>query len=148
MKKFVFSNESYLRIKNDAYDTLKRELENVDKEIEALESEMASIDRKVLDEMKRQEKDCEEGVTADRLMQYQNFFAYMREKRKELEKQRDVLEEARTQIQQRLFKTHNEIKVLEEMREEQYAEYLKEVEKEEAKDMDTVLSFNIHEGAG
>ena len=148
MKKFAFRNESYLRIKNDAYDALKREMENVDKEIDTIESEMHEIALKVIDEMEQKEKDCEEGVSADKLMQYQNFFLYMREKQKELARIRNLLLERREDIQKKLFKTHKEIKVLEEMREEQYAEYLKETDKEEAKDMDTVLSFNIHEGVG
>ncbi len=148
MKKFVFSNASYLRIKNDEYDRLKRELENVDKEIEIVENEMESVTLRILDEMEAQEKDCEEGVTADKLMQYQNFFQYMREKLNELKKKKDQLLIKREGIQKNLFAVHNQVKVLEEMKEEQYAEYLKETAKEEAKDMDTVLSFNIHEGVG
>ncbi len=148
MKKFVFSNESYLRIKNDEHDTLKRALENVDKEIEALENEMQTLTLRVNEEAQRQEKDCEAGITADKLMQYQNFFLYMREKRKDLSKAKDALLQKREGIQKQLFTVHNQVRVLEDMREAQYAEYLKEVEKEEAKDMDTVLSFSIHEGAG
>lgn len=148
MKKFVFSNESYLRIKKDEDDTLKRELENVDKQIRILEAAIDEIDERVLSEMESQEKESAEGITVDKLLQYQNFYSYMREKRKELLKKREVLEKERAGIREQLIKVHNQIKVLEEMRETQYAEYLKETAKEEAKEMDTVLSFKIHEGAG
>lgn len=148
MKKFVFSNESYLRIKKDEDDTLKRELENVDKQIRVLEAAIDEIDERVLSEMESQEKESAEGITVDKLLQYQNFYSYMREKRKELQKKREVLEKERAGIREQLIKVHNQIKVLEEMRETQYAEYLKETAKEEAKEMDTVLSFKIHEGAG
>ena len=148
MKKFVFTNESYRKIKNDEYDRLKRELENVDREIEELEAQIQSIEARIEAERIRQDRDCEEGVTVEKLMQYQNCYAYMRDARKTAEEARDTLRLTREALQQELLKLHNQLRVLDEMREEQYAEYLKEVEKEEAKDMDTVLSFNIHEGAG
>ena len=148
MKKFVFRNESYLRIKNDEDETLKRALENVDKQIRSLEEAISEIDERVLAEMESQEKESGQGITADKLRQYENFYRFMREERKELLKKKAALEEERAGIRERLLKVHNEIKVLEEMKEEQHAEYLKEVALEEAKDMDTVLSFKIHEGAG
>ena len=147
MKKFVFSNESYLKIKNDEHERLKRELENADRDIEALDGAILHNDEKVREESERQERDCAQGVTVDTLMMYQNFFLFMREDRKKLARAREKRMAEREETQQTLFKVHNQIRVLEEMKEEQYAEYMKEAAKEEAKDLDTVLSFSIHESA-
>lgn len=148
MKKFVFSNASYLRIKKDEDETLKRTLENVDKQIRTIEDAIDETDERVLAEMESQEKESEQGVTVDKLLQYENFYSYMRERRRELLKKKEALEQERAGIREQLLKVHNQIKVLEEMRESQYQEYLKETAREEAKEMDTVLSFKIHEGAG
>ena len=58
-----------------------------------------------------------------------------------------TLQEERTKLKHELVKLHNVLRVLEEMREEQYAAYLKEVAIDEAKELDSFLSFNIYEGA-
>ena len=147
MKKFVFTNAALLRIKNDEHETLKRELENVDKRIRIVDEEILSIDKRVMEEQFKQEKDYEVGTDALRLQNYEDFFRYMREQRKAAQKKRLELEAERDGIQKQLFAVHNQIKVLEEMRDAQYQEYLKEVALDESKELDTMMSFNLYEGA-
>lgn len=147
MKKFVFTNESLLHIKNDEHERLKRELENVDKRIRQIDEEILSIDSRVFTEQQKQETDCEAGTDAQKLMQYEDFFRYMRERREDAVKRRAELEKERAVIQKELFAVHNQIKVLEEMRDAQYQEYLKEVALDESKELETMMSFNLYEGA-
>ncbi|MDD4075673.1 MAG: hypothetical protein PHC80_06240 [Eubacteriales bacterium] len=147
MKKFVFTNESLLHIKNDEHERLKRELENVDKRIRQIDEEILSIDSRVFTEQQKQETDCEAGTDAQKLMQYEDFFRYMRERREDAVKKRAELEKERAIIQKDLFAVHNQIKVLEEMRDAQYQEYLKEVALDESKELETMMSFNLYEGA-
>ena len=147
MKKFVFTNESLLRIKNDEHERLKRELENVDKRIRLIDEEIVSIDGRVAAEQHKQERDCETGTDAQQLIRYEDFFRYMREKREAAQKAREELEKERAVIQKELFAVHNQIKVLEEMRDAQYQEYLKEVALDESKELETMMSFNLYEGA-
>lgn len=147
MKKFVFTNQSLLHIKNDEHERLKRELENVDKRIRQIDEEILSIDSRVFTEQQKQETDCEAGTDAQKLMQYEDFFRYMRERREDAVKKRAELEKERAIIQKDLFAVHNQIKVLEEMRDAQYQEYLKEVALDESKELETMMSFNLYEGA-
>ncbi|MDO5112371.1 MAG: hypothetical protein Q4E65_08705 [Clostridia bacterium] len=147
MKKFVFTNQSLLRIKNDEHERLKRELENVDKRIRLIDTEIVSIDGRVAAEQQKQERDCETGTDAQQLIRYEDFFRYMREKREAAQKARAELEKERAVIQKELFAVHNQIKVLEEMRDAQYQEYLKEVALDESKELETMMSFNLYEGA-
>ena len=147
MKKFVFTNQSLLHIKNDEHERLKRELENVDKRIRSIDEEILSIDSRVFTEQQKQETDCEAGTDAQKLMQYEDFFRYMRERREDAVKKRAELEKERAIIQKDLFAVHNQIKVLEEMRDAQYQEYLKEVALDESKELETMMSFNLYEGA-
>lgn len=147
MKKFVFTNQSLLHIKNDEHERLKRELENVDKRIRSIDEEILSIDSRVAVEQQNQERDCETGTDAQKLLQYEDFFRYMRERREDAVKRRAELEKERAVIQKELFAVHNQIKVLEEMRDAQYQEYLKEVALDESKELETMMSFNLYEGA-
>ncbi len=147
MKKFVFTNQSLLHIKNDEHERLKRELENVDKRIRLIDEEILSIDSRVAVEQQNQERDYEAGTDAQKLIQYEDFFRYMRERREDAMKKRAELEKERDVIQKELFAVHNQIKVLEEMRDAQYQEYLKEVALDESKELETMMSFNLYEGA-
>lgn len=147
MKKFVFTNEKYYTIKTKDYDALKRRMQSVDKDIEAVLARIDAAEQKFEAERQSYNKQCKEGVRAEQLRTYQWYFPYLREQQEALAAERLRLEEEKRKLREQLIKLHNEIKVLEEMREEQYAAYLKEVAMEDAKELDSFLSFTIYEGA-
>ncbi|MDL2217435.1 flagellar export protein FliJ [Christensenellaceae bacterium OttesenSCG-928-M15] len=147
MKKFVFTNERYMGIKSDEYDALKRTLQNVDKNIELVLMEMRALEHRFDTERVTYNKACTDGVRVEQLRTYQWFFPYLLEEQKKLAIKLQQLEEERRRLRDQLVKLHNELKVLEKMKEEQYAAYLKEVANDEAKELDSFLSYTIYEGA-
>lgn len=147
MKQFVFSNAKFQDIKTKEYDELKRRMQSIDKDIEAVVSAIFALAEKFEHERESYNKACKEGIKAEKLRTYQWYFPYLRDQQQQLEQERQRLEEEKRKLQNMLIKIHNELKVLDQMREEQYADYLKEVAADEAKELDSLLSFTIYEGA-
>lgn len=147
MKKFVFTNQKYYDIKNNEDQGLKRELKNVDKDIEAVLAAIALLVKRFETQRESYNKACKEGVKAEVLRTYQWFFPYIQEEQEKCQRELALLEEERRKLREKLIKLHNELKVLEEMRAEQHQAYLKEVANEEAKELDSHVSFTIYEGA-
>ena len=57
------------------------------------------------------------------------------------------LHERKRELTEALLAVHNELRVLEEMRQEQYQQYCKEVAADEAQELDAHISFTIYERA-
>ena len=79
MKKFVFTNEKYQSIQQNAYDALKRRLENVDKSIEATTAELLELEQKFIEQKNAFNAECKTGVRAEKLLTYQWYFPYLKE---------------------------------------------------------------------
>lgn len=143
MKKFVFTNEKYYKIKLDEDDRLKLELESVDKSIELAVNELKELDIRAENEGLAYREDMRTGTTAKKLATYEWFVPYLKELREAAQKKLEELQAQRLRLQNLLVKTRNDIRVLEQMKQEQYEQYLKEVAAEEAKELDSHISFNL-----
>lgn len=147
MKKFVFTNEKYQGIKEMEFDRLKLDMRNVDKEIDMANAALAELDIRFTAERKAFAAACKEGVGAGELINYQGFFEYLKDKRRELEQILSALLSRKRELTQKLLRVQNELRVLDEMRQEQYQAYCKEVAEEEAKELDANMAFTIFERA-
>ncbi len=147
MRKFVFTNERYLDIKQKDFDRLKKEMASLDREIEMLENEKHRQNETLGREQAAFHADCKKGATARTLCMYQDFFRYIHERIDEIELQIEAKLEQKEKLSALLVKLHHEIKALEEMKKEQYAAYQKEVSEESAKEIDAFIGFSIHEKA-
>lgn len=147
VKKFVFTNERYMRIKTNEYDTLKLTMQNVDRNIVAVKADISVLLKKAEEERVSYNRACRNGTTVDKLVAYGEFFPYLMDQIQTKKRELLKLEERKNQIKKALLKAHNDLKVLENMKDEQYAAYLKEVAADEAKELDSFMSFNIYKGA-
>ncbi len=82
MKKFVFTNERYLHIKNDEYEALKSKVQNVDKQIEIVNNDLRALELRFHEESVSYNSDCASGVRVDQLRTYQWFFPFLLEEQK------------------------------------------------------------------
>lgn len=147
MKKFVFTNEKYQGIKQKEYERLKLDMQNVDKEIDKENAALKRIEDTFDAERERFAADCRSGIGAKELIAYQSFFDYLQEERKAQLSKIAKLHEKKRALTDALVIVYNELKVLEEMRQEQYLEYCREVAADEAKELDAHISFTIYERA-
>lgn len=146
MKRFVFTNEKYYKIKLDEDERLKLELKNVDKDIESVYLEIKELDIRAENESLAYNEDVRTGTSAKRLASYQWFMPYLKELKEAAMKKLEALQKERLRLQNLLIKTRNDIRVLEQMKDEQYAQYMKEVAADEAKELDSHMSFNLYRG--
>jgi len=77
------------------------------------------------------------------LTEHDAYFRYLREALIEIRKLIIKAEEVVRECQDRLILTMKEIKTYIKLREEQYQAYMKEVQADEAKTMDDLVSFNV-----
>lgn len=147
MKRFVFTNEKYQSIKEKEYDRLKLDMKNVDKEIDAANSVIAGLDSRFNAERAAFDQACKQGVGAGELISYQGYFEFIQERRAQEEEKLRVLLNRKRELTDMLVRVNNELRVLEDMRAEQYQDYCKEVAADEAKELDTHMSFGMFERA-
>lgn len=147
MKKFVFTNEKYHSIKEKEFDRLKQDMRDLDKAIEEASAAKEELRMRFMREREDFDRVCKEGVGVGELMNYHGFFEYLKEEIKRVSIEVARLMNKKSELTQALTRMNNELKVLEQMREEQYQEYCKEVAQEEAKELDSIMSFNIFEKA-
>ncbi len=147
MKKFVFTNEKYRAIKENEYDRLKLDMKNIDRDIDMALNAQNALTAEFEAERTRFNAACKEGVGSGELLCYQGFFDFIQERREEIAKRLAELRKKKQELTHRLARLLNELKVLDEMREEQYQAYCKEVAAEEAKELDSHMSFTIYEKA-
>lgn len=147
MKKFVFTNEKYQGIKENEYERLKLDMQNVDKEIDMENAALKRLEENFDTERERFAADCRRGVGARGLLSYQSYFDYLQQERSLQLDRLAKLHERKRELTEALLAVHNELRVLEEMRQEQYQQYCKEVAADEAKELDAHISFTIYERA-
>ena len=147
MKKFVFTNEKYQAIKEKEYDRLKLDMKNVDKEIDTAAAALAALGEKFDAERTAFDEDCRLGVGAGELTAYQGYFDFLQEQRAKEEERLNALLARKRELTDALVRVNNELRVLADMRAEQYLEYCKEVAADEAKELDTHMSFSMFERA-
>ena len=82
------------------------------------------------------------------LTEHDAFFRYLRDALIEVRKRIVKAEEIVRQCQDRLILTMKEIKTYLKLRDEQYQAWMKEVQLEEAKEIDDLVSFNVIKEVG
>lgn len=141
MKKFRFTLQSLYDVKLTIKDKLQAEYAEAEAAWRAALERQLGLERLYEEEIAAFEARAREGVTASELTRAAAYHEDLRERI-----QRAKAETARTskimsEKREELVAVHKEIKVLERLQEKQYAGYLKELEKDEAKVMDSILSF-------
>lgn len=141
MKKFRFSLQSLFEVKQTLKDKLQADFAEAEAAWRTALERQLDLERLYEEEIAAFEARAREGVTAPELS---GAAAYHEDLRERI--QRAKAEVARTlkimtEKREELVAVHKEIRVLEKLQEKQYAEYLKEVEKDEAKVMDSILAF-------
>ena len=147
MKKFVFSLAAVYEYKQTVEKLQKADLSNAQAVLRALQEEEQRLELAYDNNKKTLEEALAAGTgVADALMRHDAYFRYLRDAREMLAAKIIKAEEHKEQCQALLITTMRELKTYENLRAEQYADYLKEVQAEEEKNMGDLVSFNIISG--
>lgn len=143
MKKFVFSLQALYEYKQTVEKLQKGELSRA----QAVLRELYAKDQELDDAFMRTRESLEEALqlrwgVGEALSEHDRFFMRLREEKEVLREKIKRAEDVRDKCQQRLITTMKELKAYAKLREEQYGEYLKEVQIEEEKNMGDLVSFS------
>lgn len=147
MKKFQFTLQSIYEYKQTVEKSQKADLSRA----EAVLRELREKERE-LDEAFRRNSDLRDAVLKENtgvigeLEKFDAFFRYIHEVKKELSVKIFNAEDVKSRCQERLIATMLELKTYKKLRDEQYAQYLKDTAAEEEKEMSDRVSFSAISG--
>jgi len=144
MKRFKFTLQALYNYKLTVEKLQKAELRRAQQALQMLLDEEQRLVKAWADNEYSLEEALRKGENVGAaLTEHDAFFRYLREALIEIRKRIIKAEEIVRECQERLILTMKEIKTYLKLREEQYQAYLKEVQADEAKTMDDLVSFNV-----
>lgn len=144
MKKFQFSLEKYLEMKVREDEKLKRFLSDINNEIAALNFKINEIEEKETKRRQHHSEICRTGATGVQLHEYSEYMSYLHDVYIELNIKLNKLIKKSDEYRQKLIVLNNEIKALNRMKDEQYKQFLKEIQDAENRQLDDFVSFQAY----
>lgn len=143
MKKFKFTLESIYEYKQTVEKTQKADLSNAEAALRALREKERELDESFeRNTLLREEALQQRFGVLDELDKFDAFFRHIREEKEALAVKIFDAEDYRARCQEKLMATMRELKTYTKLREEQYKQYLKDVEAEEEKEISDRVSFS------
>ena len=144
MKKFKFTLQPLHNYKLTVERLQKAELKRAQQALQELLDEEQRLLRAYADNERSLEEALKKGENiVAALSEHDAYFRYLRDALIEVRVLIKEAEEIVRKCQERLIVTMRELKTYLKLRDEQYQAYLKEVQAEEAKEMDDLVSFNV-----
>jgi len=144
MKRFKFTLQALYNYKLTVEKLQKAELRKAQIALQELLDEEQRLLRAYADNERSQEEALRRGVDiAAELSKHDAYFRFLRDALTEIREKIVKAEEVVRRCQERLIITMKELKTYLKLRDEQYQNYLKDVQIEEAKEMDDLVSFNV-----
>jgi flagellar FliJ protein len=143
MKKFVFTLQSWYDMQLGLEKQHKLELKNIEAELAKKQNEMLRLES---DFDKANGEYCSavsKGVGAPRVKNFGLYFDSLKAAMAGVQMDIARLEREKEQIMQNLIHTRKEIKLLDKLRETQYAGYMDNAKKQHDKFVDDLVSFNV-----
>ena len=143
MKKFKFTLQSLYDYKLTVEKMQKSELRKAQQALKELLDEEQRLLRAYVENERSLEKALRENIDiVGALIEHDAYFRFLRDALIEVRERIVKAEEVVRECQARLIITMKELKTYLKLRDEQYQEYLKEVQIEEDKNMGDLISFN------
>ena len=144
MKKFKFTLQALYNYKLTVEKLQKAELRKAQQALQELVDE----EERLLSAWDDNERSLDDALgrgenVASTLSEHDAYFRYLREALIEVRKKIVKAQEVVQECQERLIITMKELKTYLKLRDEQYQAYMKEVQAEEAKEMDDLVSFKV-----
>lgn len=129
MKRFIFSLEKVLSFKQQTLDiklneltALKIKMQDIEKQIKELNEKFDAENAKMAEQMKT-------GITANTVLIYKTYLTGITDKTKKLQTAHNQMSEVVEQKEKDLIEIKSEISGLEKLKEKQWAQYCKEIQK-------------------
>lgn len=143
MKKFVFTLEKVLNVKEQLHEVKRNELMQLqirlNEILEALEENRRQFDKYNTD----MNVIIQSGTTSNNIESYKRYFVVLNNEEKRLQNEQIKSEKAIYDKQQEILEIKTEISGLEKLREKQLADYNKALQKEQEREIEEFLNEKI-----
>ena len=147
MKKFKFSLQSLFNYKQTVERLQKAELKKAQQALRELLDEERRLEQAYIDNERSLERALRKNVdVVSALSEHDAYFRFLRDALKELRERIVKAEEIVAKCMEKLIVTMKEIKTYVKLRDEQFMQYLKEVQAEEDKEIGDLVSFTTVTG--
>jgi len=144
LKRFKFTLQALYNYKLTVERLQKAELRKAQQALQELRDEEARLMRAYADNERSLEEALKKGENiAAALTEHDAYFRFLRDALIEIRIRIVQAEEVVRKCRELLIITMKEIKTYLKLRDEQYQQYLKDTQAEEAKEMDDLVSFNV-----
>lgn len=140
MKKFIFSLEKVLNVKQQMLEVKKGEIAQVNTKIKEIENEEERVKLEFHDYDTKMRLELERGTSPQNVMTYKVYFNSLIKKEKELAKEKEVQKEILKQKREELILLNSEILGIEKLEEKQRAEYEKDARKTQERDIEEYIN--------
>lgn len=140
MKKFIFSLEKVLNVKQQMLEVKKNEIAQINAKIKEIEDEEERIKLEFHDYDTKMRLELEAGTSPQNVMTYKVYFNSLIRKEKELAKEKEAQREILKHKREELIKLNSEISGLEKLEEKQRLEYEKEARKSQERDIEEYIN--------
>lgn len=143
MKKFVFTLEKVLNVKNQLHEVKRNELMQLQMQLnnilDAIDENQREFDKYNLDVNQKMQS----GTSSADIEAYKNYFNFLNEKEKRLQLEQQEAEQRIADKQQEIIEIKTEISGLEKLKEKQFAEYNKALQKQQELEIEEFLNEKI-----
>jgi len=144
MKKFKFTLQALFDYKITVEKMQKAELKKAQQALQELVAEELRLLQAYADNEYSLARSLEENLNVGQaLSEHDAFFRFLRDALKLIREKILEAEEVVRQCQERLILTMKEIKTYNKLRDEQFLKYRKEVQDEETKEIEDLVSFSV-----
>lgn len=145
LPKFVFKLQSVLNIKQQMEDSLKNELANAVKKLEAEKDILRQIEAEMEAKIEDINSKSSKGILVEKLREYNAYIAKLKETGGVQKENINKAQQNVDKYREMLLKAVQEREMLEKLKEIKFQEYLKEQLKEEQRLNDEIASFRYND---
>lgn len=143
MKKFTFTLEKVLSVKNQLHEVKRNELMQLQVRLneifDAIEANQQEFDRYNADV----NQIMQGGTNSSSIESYKNYFNFLNNREKQLKREQHDVEQLIENKQQEIIEIKTEISGLEKLKEKQLAEYNKALQKQQEQEIEEFLNEKI-----
>ncbi len=140
MKKFEFSLQKVMEVKETEEKLLQRDLYMIQTDLLEAEKEKDQAEKRLLNEMDEQKKMNRKKTTSAQFMLHRDYVTCLKHEWEGTRQKVSSLQCKESEARERLLKKTQEKKTIEKLRESRFEEYRKEVKKEEQDFLDEIAA--------
>jgi len=144
MRKFEFKLQSLLRVKELLEKQLMGELGVIEKKVFDLNLIVDTTYKNINEYASRYNELVNKGTDMDTINTYKNYFIHLNKLLKETAIKLEAANKEKVLCQQKIEKVMSERKAIENLKENQYKEYLVELQLEQDKAIDDIISYKTN----